>query len=191
MDDVNRNRNINMFKLQIYLIASNARDYHYFDYPCIVNDETQHLMEKHNLIIHKNFLTHKHNLSKLNLDLTNNIIIGNLLGYKNSTHYDENVRRLDCGIPFKLNNIILFSIFCDNLVPYTEIGLIDHDNFDIDIMIKHLEYLETKWHNVLHNYGFKNVEYKIHYNKIPYETNNIYKYLVDKVPISKRFCLQL
>lgn len=58
-------------------------------------------------------------------------------------------------------------------------------------MIKHLEYLETKWYNVLHNHGFKNIEYKIYYNKIPYETNNIYKYLVDKVSTLKRFCLQL
>jgi len=55
MDNIQSNyyiQNVNIFKLQIYLIASNTREYHYFDYPCIINDETQDLMNKHNLIIY-------------------------------------------------------------------------------------------------------------------------------------------
>ena len=44
-------------------------------------------------------------------------------------------------------------------------------------MIKHLKYLEIKWSSVLCNYGYKNIKYKIYYNKIPYETNNIKMFL--------------
>ena len=178
----------NCLKLQILLISNKIRNACY-DIRYIIDEEIQNLMDYYELILYKEFIIHKSNKYLLDsLDL-NSVNIGKILGYVNYTHLDEKARRFRNNITLNTMNDIGFSIVCDDYHIFTEVALIDYDNFNMDVMIKYMEELEKIYENTLHQYGYKNVQFKLLYRKKTYNDNQFYKTIVDKVNIEKRIII--
>lgn len=185
----------NCLKIQILLIGNKIRNAYYgaYSYNYVIDEEIQTLMDYYELISYKNFIIYKSNKLLLELhDLNsinhreNSINIGKILGYVNYTHLYEKCIRLGNNKSSNTINEVIFSIECDNYHIFCEIALIDYDNFNMDDMIKHMEELEEKYINILHHYGYKNVQYHLSYYEKTYNDNEFYRTNVNKVNIEKR-----
>lgn len=176
----------NMLKLQILLIVNNVRNAYYDnvtpdDY--IIDDEIQSLMAHYELVEYKKFIVHKNKKELLDSLTLNSENVGKILGYVNYTHFTEKINRFS---EFRTVNEVAFRMNCDNYIVFTEIALIDFDNFSMDNMIKHMQELEEIYQKVLCEYGYKNIQYQVMYHEKLYDENELYKSLIDKVPIEKR-----
>lgn len=177
-----------MLKLQILLVGNKIRNAYLDDCDLInntIDDEIESLMDYYELVKYKRFIVHIDKIELLDSIILNSENIGKILGYVNYTHLSEKILRIRFR-KSSLMNEVAFQMKCDDCIIFTEIAMIDFDNFNMDNMITHMQELEEMYKKVLFQYGYKNIQYQVLYHEKMYDNDELYKLSIDKVPIEKR-----